>query len=205
MPNFTLSDIGSDVLDIRDMIERFEELETQKLESRYAANWNMPGFLPDVEASHFEDAEDALEFLREIARDEVFPNEELAEQIEAWELDEDNEFGQTLGKYHYFISDLGIQGGDLDEEEQKEFELLSSALEEMKGCGGDEQWRGDWYPITLIEESHFTDYAMELLADIGDLPAEIPHYIVIDEDATARNIRMKYTAIELGEFTYWYR
>jgi hypothetical protein len=120
MANFTQNDIGNDVLDVRDIIERFEEIEDS--------------------------------------------------------------------------------AADKDEAEQ-----IQKILEELEGYGGDEQWRGSWYPITLIEDSYFTEYAMELLSDVGDLPAEIPHYIVIDEDATARNIQMDYSSIDIGDFTYWYR
>jgi len=78
-------------------------------------------------------------------------------------------------------------------------------LDDLKGNGGDEQWRGDWYPVTLIHDSHFTDYAREMLEDCGDIPRDIPHYIEIDWDATARNIRVDYTPTEIDGVTYWYR
>jgi len=120
MTNFTQNDIGNEFLDVRDIIERFEEIE------------------------------DSVE--------------------------------------------------DKDEAEQ-----LREILNELEGYGGDEQWRGSWYPITLIRDSYFTEYAMEMLSDIGDLPAEIPHYIAIDKEATARNIQVDYSSIEIGDYTYWYR
>jgi hypothetical protein len=90
-------------------------------------------------------------------------------------------------------------------DEAAELVVLRSLLDELKGYSGDEQWRGDWYPITLICDSHFTDYAIELLEDCGDLPRNLPHYIAIDWEATARNIRVDYTAIEIDGQTYWYR
>lgn len=43
-----------------------------------------------------------------------------------------------------------------DSDEAEELELLSSFLEEFKGYGGDEEWRGDWYPVTLIRDDYFT-------------------------------------------------
>ncbi len=46
---------------------------------------------------------------------------------------------------------------------------------------------------------------MEMLSDIGDLPRDIPHYIVIDEDATARNIQQDYTSVDFDGATYWVR
>ena len=91
------------------------------------------------------------------------------------------------------------------QDEWEEMGVLGTLLEELAGAGGDEQWRGDWYPSTLICDSHFTDYAIELLEDCGDLPRNLPHYIAIDWEATARNIRVDYTAIEIDGQTYWYR
>jgi hypothetical protein len=82
---------------------------------------------------------------------------------------------------------------------------LATMLDDLKGNGGDEQWRGDWYPVTLICDSYFTDYAREMLHDCGDIPRDIPHYIEIDWDATARNIRVDYTPTEIDGVTYWYR
>ena len=80
-----------------------------------------------------------------------------------------------------------------------------SILEELEGNGGDEQWRGDWYPGSLIRDSYFPNYARELLEDCGDIPRDLPSYIEIDWAATARNIRVDYTACEIDGVTYWYR
>ena len=82
---------------------------------------------------------------------------------------------------------------------------LANVLAELAGYGGDEQWRGDWYPVTLVCDSHFTDYARELLEDCGTIPRDLPGWVEIDWDATARNVRMDYTAIEIDGVTYWYR
>jgi hypothetical protein len=86
-----------------------------------------------------------------------------------------------------------------------EMTSLRALLADLAGNGGDEQWRGDWYPVTLIRDSHFTDYAQELCEDIGDVPRDLPHYIAIDWEVTARNIRMDYTPTEINGVTYWYR
>lgn len=82
---------------------------------------------------------------------------------------------------------------------------LSGLLKELCGYGGDEQWRGDWYPVTLIRDSHFVDAMQELCEDIGDFPDGIPTYYVIDWEATARNLRVDYSSVEFGGVTYWYR
>ena len=87
----------------------------------------------------------------------------------------------------------------------EEFTILQTTLEELQGNGGDEQWRGDWYPITLIAESYFTDYAKEMLEDCGELPRDLPSYIAIDWEETADNLKVDYSELELGGSTYLYR
>lgn len=81
-----------------------------------------------------------------------------------------------------------------------ELAALSKLAEEAEGYAAD--WK---HGETLIRDSYFTDYAMEMLQDIGDLPKDIPHYIVIDEEATARNIQMDYTSVDFDGVTYWVR
>jgi hypothetical protein len=86
-----------------------------------------------------------------------------------------------------------------------EWKTLTSILYELKGYGGDEQWRGDWYPITLIDESYFVEYVQEMLADCDAIPANIPDYVVIDWEATARNIKVDYSEVDIEGRTYFYR
>lgn len=87
----------------------------------------------------------------------------------------------------------------------EELAALESLLDDLRGNSGDHQWEGDWYPATLIRDSYFTDYAQELCEDIGDLPSNLPSYIEIDWEATARNIRMDYSRVEIDGIDYWYR
>ena len=93
----------------------------------------------------------------------------------------------------------------IEDGEPEELAMLESMLEDMRGNGGDHQWEGNWYPATMIRDSYFTDYAEELCKDIGDLPQDIPSYIEIDWEATARNIRMDYSCVEIDGIDYWYR
>lgn len=88
----------------------------------------------------------------------------------------------------------------------QEFTDLGNILEELKGNGGDEQWRGDWYPITLIRESHFKDYAQELAEDCGMIPANAqwPNNC-IDWVQAARELRMDYTSTDIDGVEYFYR
>ena len=87
----------------------------------------------------------------------------------------------------------------------EEFTILQTTLEELNGNGGDEQWRGDWYPITLIAESYFTEYAKEMLEDCGTIPSDLPWYVAVDWEETADNLKVDYAEIEIGGTTYFYR
>ena len=91
------------------------------------------------------------------------------------------------------------------QDEWEEMGVLGTLLEDLAGGGGDEQWRGDWYPVTLIRESYFVDYVQELLEDCGTIPKDLPHYVHIDWESTARDIRTDYSGAEFHGVTYWYR
>lgn len=134
------------MLDVRDLIERFEELEDTKNE-----------MLENVPVSKYGNRRN--------------------KKWKAWE----------------------------DSDEFKELKQLEDILEELKGNGGDEQWRGDWYPITLINSDYFTEYTEELLKDCGYLPNDLPSWITIDWEDTADNCKVDYTTIDIEEETYYYR
>ena len=89
---------------------------------------------------------------------------------------------------------------------KSELETLENLLEELKGCGGDERWEGDWYPITLVRDSHFEDYAEELAEDIGAInrDASWPNNC-IDWERAARELLQDYSSVEFDGVTYWYR
>ena len=98
-------------------------------------------------------------------------------------------------------------GGPDDDwqEERAELANLESVLSDLRGNGGDEQFEGDRYPVTLIRDSYFVDVMQELVSDIGDLPRNITAYLAIDWDATADNLRADYSSTEIDGVTYWYR
>ena len=97
------------------------------------------------------------------------------------------------------------EDGDIDDDDSEEYLILLSFLEEVKGRGEDEQWRGDWYPVTFLHEDHFVEAMEELVKDIGDMPKEIPSYIVIDWGATAENLRADYSSVDIDGEEFWYR
>lgn len=131
MSNFTIEDIGADIIDVRDIIERIEELE------------------------EIEDIENTI--------------------IEQPDSDEASELIQ-----------------------------LRALMDELRGNGGDEQWRGDWYPITLIHESYFEAAMDDLIDDIGELPKDLPSYLKVSVDYDA--LRMDYSEVTIcGDQHYLYR
>jgi hypothetical protein len=99
------------------------------------------------------------------------------------------------------IEEFQASEGLINDEEAEELIALQALLEECKGNGGDEQWRGDWYPISLIRDSYFKDYAQELAEENASWPNNC-----IDWDQAARELRMYYyTSVDFDGVTYWVR
>lgn len=90
-------------------------------------------------------------------------------------------------------------------DEAEELNRLQDILDELKGNGGDEQWREDWYPVTLINSDYFTDYTRELLEDCGYIPKDFPSWIELDWEGTAENVKIDYSSIDIDDETYYYR
>lgn len=83
---------------------------------------------------------------------------------------------------------------------------IKSLLHDLACTGGDHQWRGDWYPITLIRESYFENYARELADDIGAIKDDAAWpYTCIDWWQAARELKMDYTTTEFNGVTYFYQ
>jgi hypothetical protein len=123
---------------------------------------------------------------------------EIIERIEELETLLGNEDG----------TDEGWMGTDA---EWDELAALQVWMSEMKGYGGDEQWRGDWYPVTLIAESYFVEYIKDLIHDCYEMPKEMhsgdwPYrHMTIDYDAAAKEAEADYMTIEIEGVDYFYR
>lgn len=102
--------------------------------------------------------------------------------------------------------DLG-EDNDTDQDELfAELARLEALLADCQGAGGDEQWRGDWYPITLIRDDYFEDYARELAEDIGAIDRNATWPLNhIDWPAAAETLKGDYTTVEYEGVTYWTR
>jgi hypothetical protein len=92
-------------------------------------------------------------------------------------------------------------------EDSAEFLLIYRTLKDLQGGGGgDEQWRGDWYPSTLIRDSYFQEYAKNLAEDCGMVSSNQswPNYC-IDWEYAAKELQYDYSATDIGGITYWFR
>lgn len=153
MTNFTINNIGDDVIDLRDIIERVEELRTVR-----------------------------EDFLAELAATAHGKEEELGSWLDSqWRESEETE------------------------EEAEELRALEAFLSDMAGNGGDEEWEGHWYPVTLIRESYFETYAEELAEDIGAINRDLSWpYTCIDWEKAARELAWDYSSAECQGITYMY-
>lgn len=85
-------------------------------------------------------------------------------------------------------------------EDAAELAALSKLAKEAEG------YADDWtHGVTLIHDDYFTDYAREMLEDCGTIPRDLPTWVEIDWEATARNVRMDYTGVNFDGVTYWVR
>ena len=206
MANFTNTD---DIIDVRDIIARVEELREQRTE-RWVAGWNMPGYMPDSEPAEFDKVEDAKQYIIEtVKRAEDETDDETEAEIlcgfaEDVNLETADEFNAQCLQYVYWVREDGVMG--LDDAESEELQTLENLLKELKGYGGDEQWGGDWYPATLIRYSHFEDYAQELAEECGlvDVDAKWPNNC-IDWGKAACELQGDYSSVDYDGVTYWFR
>jgi len=153
------------VIDVRDLIARYEELEDER----------------EGLETELEDAEQSVEIASP---------------------DDEEEMAQAHDRLHNADAALHTW----QEENQDEFDALLDALAELENSGGDHEWRRAWYPVTLIADWHFEAYAEELAEDIGAI-SSAPNWpaTCIDWERAARDLRMDYSSVEIGDNTYWYR
>lgn len=83
----------------------------------------------------------------------------------------------------------------------------NAELNALRDLASQGEGYSDWkYGATLIRDSHFKTYAMDLADDIGAVPngAAWP-CTCIDWDKATRELQMDYTSIEFNDVTYWVR
>ena len=128
-------------------------------------------------------------------RDIITRYEELFEQRVAESGKDPGDYG-SFEKWHFSLD---------NSRDGVELYTLHELLDDLKGYGGDEEWRGDWYPLMLIRDSHFVDYATEMVKDCQFQCDELPSWIEIDWKKTAKNVQVDYSSVEINGVVYWYR
>ena len=146
--------------------------------------------------SKIDNAADVIDMRDVIARFEELEAELLAQHAGT---ESDNKLDQ---QFEEVISDR-VNYAD---EDATEYQWLTKLLSDLQSNGGDEQWRGDWYPGSLVRDSYFKTHAQELAEDCGMIPDNAAWPCTcIDWDQAARELRMDYTCCEFDGVTYWYR
>ena len=109
--------------------------------------------------------------------------------------DERDEYNEKMGSPDAWD---GVPDG-----EPEELAMLEDILSDLASYGGVE---GDWYPVELVADSYFQEYAQNLAEDCGmvDTNASWPMSCISWEEA-ARVLQMDYSSILIHGSTYWYR
>jgi len=137
------------------------------------------------------DIETRIDYLEGLYDDAV----EKAEEAHQAKLD-DGALISDIGAFNALALE-SLEDFGMTDDERDEFKHLKAFRDELEGYCPD--WK---YGTTLIRESYFVEYVEELLKDCGELPRELPGYIVVDWAATARNVRVDYTESEFDGVTY---
>lgn len=201
------TDNSADTLDIRYLIERIEELRGDVHFWRvklcdFAGIDKEDTFATHTDASEAlaEWLDDHAEFYARTAEKEACMG--LAIDIRAMKDGETFEGG--VGDTALIAT---IEANEPEDGLADELATLESFIGEMKGNGGDHQWEGDWYPVTLIRDSYWTDYVQDYADDIhgeGMRDAQWPMNC-IDWGRAGDVMQMDYSSADYDGVTYWYR
>ena len=116
----------------------------------------------------------------------------------------------VIKRFEELETELEAEHTDSEQNEvldaRAELENLRDFLAGLCGTGRGHQWRGDWYPVTLIRESCFTAYAQELAEDIGAIPSDASWPCShINWEQAARELQCDYTGADFDGVTYYAR
>ena len=142
------------------------------------------------------DSRDVIERLEALKEERDALTIAIDEAKEA--LDDEEGDGKDAMRDDYYAAVDALKEWDHDNKE--ELDALQALNDDAEGYADD--WQ---YGATLVRDTYFTEYCQELLADIGDIPKDLPSYIVIDWDATAENLKADYTEVDFNGTTYLVR
>ncbi len=129
-------------------------------------------------------------------REDIMDSRDIISRIEELEDERDLYEPQSVDDGDEVTSEDWAEANPEDAEELEHLKSFASELENY----------GDWeHGATVIRESYFTEYAEDLVKEVGDMPSEIPGYIVINWEATADNLKVDYTEADFDGVTYFMR
>lgn len=135
-----------------------------------------------------------LEELREMKEE----REEYLEQLQEWQ-EETRQFNDCPEDFDE-VPEEPYEVPDMIDEDKEELAMLEGI-----DCEGREH-SSDWdYGETLIRRSCWVDYCQEMVEDSGYIPKDLPSWIEIDWEATARNMEQDYATIHIEGFEYLIR
>ncbi len=135
-------------------------------------------------------SQDVIERIEELG-------EELADKLNAvTKTDDWNSENISEGNYQFMVNSLP----ESDKDDIEEYWMLVALAEEC------EQYNSDWeYGVQLIRSSYAEDYCQEELEDCGDIPRDLPWWIVINWEETTKNWLQDYTSVDFDDITYYIR
>jgi hypothetical protein len=176
---------SDDVIDSRDVIARLEELQEERDALTLAINeWKDERLDQDTDTIA-DLTEQSLVIGHIMAPKDKGPMAPLVD----WWLENCEDY-----------RDLHDELNEWDGDNGDELKTLTKLAEE--GADATSEWK---HGETLINESYWVEYCQETCEDCGDIPKNIPHYIVIDWEETARNLAQDYTMVDFDGVIYYIR
>jgi hypothetical protein len=146
--------------------------------------------------------------------DDIIDSRDVIARIEELESErpETYESEETPGVYGF----IGCESDSYNSEEGAEVAGFAhwalenpedaDELTSLQALANECEGYGDWaHGEALIARSYWVDYVQELLASIGDIPQDVPDYVVIDWEATASNIEADYMSVDFDGTEYLMR
>lgn len=109
------------------------------------------------------------------------------------EFDRMDHISQLEEEINNLTEDIELLRTDIDDlsDDLKEIRDLESEIEDFE------------YGVTLIPESEFTDYVREFCIDCGYITKDVPSWIEVDWEGTAKNLMADFIEVEYEGQTYY--
>lgn len=170
-------------------------------------DWNINDMSEFIDSRDIESRIDELEGERDALQDDIRDAEEeisnLEEDIGGYDTEtQETEIEGAQMRIEELRSDLVDMNETLTAWTQNEGVELSKLKEVRESVqASNSEWN---HGVTLIREDRFPEYVRQLCDDCGYIPRDIPSFIVIDWDETARNLMPDYDEVDIDGQTYYF-